>query len=1244
MSRKAYPLFLALSFVGICVALVFYKTERDQAISAETSASEQAAASLSTESQPAGEEISSPEAPKAIEPGTVDDSTAAQKSTRTSDEKHKSVTISDQAAQAKADQIRFSGITGADTAISIPKSVIEDLFHLSPGDELTIPLEQPLTGIVTHNTIHETGGRGFGIALQDFAGAHFSIEQDPEGEISGNILQSRNTDGYKASEDDSGENVLIAKTLTSNIVCTRIHEDSGKLGLDPALEEVDADAVASADDPEMVIPDLQSRPGARRVIYLDFDGEVVQGTGWVNGGRIDALPYENQNNIPGIFATMSEDFAPFNVNVTTIRSVFDAAPTDSRCMVIFTPTNDAAPGAGGVAFLNSFGSSVNYMCWVFNRGLNGAAEAGSHEVGHQVGLRHDGTSSRTYYGGHTHTATGVEWGPIMGASYGQNIVQWSQGEYIDANQQEDDFVKIVDDLPYLTDDHGNSLGTATNIPTDISQTFSQTGIIERRNDVDVFRIDINDDGTITASADPASTYRNLDVSLELLDASGNTLDSDAPAGPYDASVSASGLAVGTYYLRVTSSGLGATGFSENGYNTYGSRGRYTLTGTYPFLLIPDVPAGLSATDGTSTENVFVSWNSTEDTDGYRLYRNTVDSEAGATLVADVTGTSYTDTTALHNVTYYYFISAYNTQGESALSLSETGFRRLPPPQVPNAVSASDGSSTSYVRISWAIANYAYSYEIWRNSVNSTSGASMIATTSSTSYDDTTTPAGEIFYYFVRAVNPEATSAYSNGNSGYKDIPPPATPTGVVASDGISNQYTEVSWSSVALAAGYYVLRNTTNSAAGGTLVAQVDSSITSIQDFGGAGGVVYYYFVRAFNENGNSNFSASNTGYRLVAPPTTPTNVTATRAEFENAIRVDWAETSETTQYYVYRSSENDPDTAILREKVTNNRYYDPDALPGRVYYYFIRSENSAGTSALSLGALGFVAAADPEDDAYENNDVFEFAQPITRAENEWLSEFDGPGFSRDADWFCFELDPTSDQIDVILSTEFTAEIVGLDLYDESGNLLDSGAEGANSFVTISYEGATPGATYYVAVTTSDYAGLEYDLIWKSIDPGESDAVVDEMIGFSSTRQIGDGVVNESAAAQTITSISKSRRTHKAYFTIENESAGTQKYYTGGNGGSRFFSVTYLQLINGTWQNATGDVIRHTAESNLQPFESSDFQVFVRPGKFNKTRTKYHFVVLKTELESFPDVVDTNRLNVIKQGKKKKRKRRKKRR
>jgi hypothetical protein len=74
---------------------------------------------------------------------------------------------------------------------------------------------------------------------------------------------------------------------------------------------------------------LHSKANAKRTLYLDFNGAVLQNTAWNSGGNtITAVPFDidgNQANfsnaelerIQYIWQRVAEDYAPFDIDVTT---------------------------------------------------------------------------------------------------------------------------------------------------------------------------------------------------------------------------------------------------------------------------------------------------------------------------------------------------------------------------------------------------------------------------------------------------------------------------------------------------------------------------------------------------------------------------------------------------------------------------------------------------------------------------------------------------------------------------------------------------------------------------------------------------------------------------------------------------------------------------------------------------------------------------------------------------------------
>ena len=119
----------------------------------------------------------------------------------------------------------------------------------------------------------------------------------------------------------------------------------------------------------------------------------------------------------------------------------------------------------------------------------------------------------------------------------------------------------------------------------------------------------------------------------------------------------------------------------------------------------------------------------------------------ATLAANTV--SYNDTTAGVGTQYWYWVMSSNAMGASALSVSDSGFRKLPTVQ---NVQATDCTSVDYSTITWTDSNagetgYGSWYSTTANSVSATWLANTAADT--TTYTHAGTP-GTLYYYWVRA--------------------------------------------------------------------------------------------------------------------------------------------------------------------------------------------------------------------------------------------------------------------------------------------------------------------------------------------------------------------------------------------------------------------------------------------------------------------------------------------------------------
>lgn len=475
---------------------------------------------------------------------------------------------------------------------------------------------------------------------------------------------------------------------------------------------------------------LHSRPGASRVIYLDFDGHTTTGTSWnsnFNGGAsIVTPPYDIDGNPAAFSATeheriqyiwqrVVEDYAAFDVDVTTedpgVEALRRTTTSDQnygiRVLIGGSSYDWYGAGAGGVAYLGSFRASSDTPCFVFTAQLGAGnekytAEAASHEVGHTLGLNHDGqTGGSAYYQGHSN------WAPIMGVGYYKEVTQWSKGDYNLANNKEDDLVVMQNyGLAYRADDHGNSTAAATLLS---GSTPSVTGRIERTTDVDFFAFTTGG-GSVTFTVAVAPHGPNLDVELALLDASGSQI-AVSNASTLGTTLTAS-IGAGNYYLRVD--GVG-TGDPVTAYNDYSSLGDYTLSGSFnagnPVAPVADATA--TPTSGNYPLTVAFSSAGSTDSDG--------------TIVGYAWNFGNGVTSSLPNPSYTYtvagtFTATLTVTDNSGLSASDNVVITVntPPNQLPTAiVTATPTSGTAPLTVAFSsagsndpdgsIASYAWTF-------------------------------------------------------------------------------------------------------------------------------------------------------------------------------------------------------------------------------------------------------------------------------------------------------------------------------------------------------------------------------------------------------------------------------------------------------------------------------------------------------------------------------------------------------
>lgn len=491
----------------------------------------------------------------------------------------------------------------------------------------------------------------------------------------------------------------------------RVDDEGGVYIADPVNPHAQtATALRIAEGSEFVpvgvdVFKLHSHPGASNVVYLDFDGHVIQNTAWNSSTypSYTAKPYDvdgntssfseaEKANIFEVWRRVAEDYAPFGIDVTT-EAPASFGPRVGRVLV--TANVDAngldmpAKNSGGVAYVNVWGSSsfasTYSPAFVYYNQVGGAdniAEAASHELGHNLGLSHDGTSSSAYYTGH---GSGViSWAPIMGVGYYSQVTQWSKGEYSSANQTQDDIAIISSKLSPKVDDHSNTRSGATPLVADAAgHLFSETpvtnpmdsskvnkGVIGSRTDIDVFSFNTGA-GNVVLQATPlreASAERggNLDIALSLYDAAGSLIITSNPADETDAGINIT-LAAGTYYLSVE--GVGSVNYSD-----YGSLGQYFIEGVLP-VAAPDTtvpnPNPMSfatlPTANSRSSIQMVANTATDDSGSVQYYFACIAGGAGCVDSGWLSSPNFTLTGLAANTSYSFTVKARDFAGNTTES-------------------------------------------------------------------------------------------------------------------------------------------------------------------------------------------------------------------------------------------------------------------------------------------------------------------------------------------------------------------------------------------------------------------------------------------------------------------------------------------------------------------------------------------------------------------------------------------------
>ena len=383
----------------------------------------------------------------------------------------------------------------------------------------------------------------------------------------------------------------------------------------------------------------------------------------------------------------------------------------------------------------------------------------------------------------------------------------------------------------------------------------------------------------------------------------------------------------------------------------GSVTKDAIWGLYVTAGAPAKPEGVTATEGTESSCIRVTWTAPNGATEYAVYRATANNSKNAQYLEKVTVPKFNDTTAAPGIDYWYFVKAKNASDSSDFSAGAKGWRKLSPP---DGVTATDDLADK-VTVKWDAVDGAKAYRVYKATSIDGTPSPISGWITATSFDDTTVTAGVTYYYYVKAAvdaNGNRPSDYSIIEDGKRAVPvtldslsisgAASIPSGGNATYTAAAIYTDGSTKTVAPSS-WSVSPTTCASVSGGKVTAKTVSQNQTVT------------LTARYSEGGRTATGTKEIVITAV-PASVPTGLAV--ASQSTGVVLTWNVATGASSYKVYRAESGGAASVVGTVDVTT--FTDKTATPGVTYSYSVTAVNGAGESARSSTVTAMLPLSAP--------------------------------------------------------------------------------------------------------------------------------------------------------------------------------------------------------------------------------------------------------------------------------------------